>query len=303
MGHAGPHVLRTTMNLRLDVPLPTSPRDLDVRAAGLRESVLRTHAAAGGGHLGGSLSVVEILTALLGGPLDTSGWGEDTIAGDRLLLSKGHAALALYCAFAQIGLLEPTTLSSFGKSGAALEPHPNETQIRCVHASTGSLGQGLSIGLGLAYGSRLGGRMHERVAVVLGDGELNEGQIWEAAQAAPKLRLGGLLAVIDANGFQQDGPMKQIMPVANAAAAFSSLGWRVTEADGHDAPALAALFEQLLPARETTGNGIPALVIAHTIKGRGVPHLENETSSHYPPPLTAEDFAVLASASRYGSRP
>ena len=141
------------------------------RAQALRVLILRTHAAAGQGHLGSSLSIVEILVALMSSGIKVDDWAEAGPHGDRIVLSKGHAALALYCALAQAGVLPPQALASFSRNGGALEPHPNERTVPAVQASTGSLGQGLSIGLGLAYGSRLSGRC-ECCFVILGDGEL-----------------------------------------------------------------------------------------------------------------------------------
>lgn len=273
-------------------PIATAT-ELRRRADALRAAILRVYARVGYVHLGGSLSMVEILTALLYGPLATENWGKDPLEGDRLVLSKGHAALALYCALAEKGIITAEQINSFGTEGTALEPHPNERLVSSIHASTGSLGQGLSIGLGLAYGSRMANRCGERVVVILGDGELNEGQVWEAAQAAYALNLGSLVAVIDANGLQQDGPMTKIMPIKDIASAFASFGWRVEEVDGHDVDRLAVLFGDLFPARDLDAEGTPALVLAHTVKGRGVPHLENETESHYPPPLSAGDLALI----------
>ncbi|MDI1286527.1 MAG: transketolase [Reyranella sp.] len=261
----------------------------DLRAARLRLLILRTHAAAGAGHLGSSLSIVEILSALYSSNLHHAAQ-DSAQGGDRVVLSKGHAALGLYCALAEEGIIPHAALRTFGQNGSELEPHPNETLLPQVAVSTGSLGQGLSIGLGLAHGSRLAGRDEERTAVVLGDGELNEGQPWEAAIAAPRLRLGNLLAVVDANGLQQDGTMEDIMPVNGLADAWAALGWQVHSANGHDYHELLGLFTALRkedPAK-------PKLVIARTIKGCGVPFLENAVESHYPPVLDAGEIDLVA---------
>lgn len=267
---------------------------LERRARHLRLLILKTHAAAGQGHLGSSLSIVEILTALSETetrcPDEDESSPEPQTDGDRLVLSKGHAALALYCALAQAGAIPPLELATFGKNGSRFEPHPNERLLPQVQVSTGSLGQGLSIGLGLAHASRLSGRTNERTAVLLGDGELNEGQPWEAAIAAVHLQLGNVVAIVDANGLQQDGTMRAIMPVEDVGAAWRALGWQVHDVDGHDCAGLAALFRTLradAPHR-------PKLVVARTVKGRGVPFLENAVKSHYPPPLDAAELELVA---------
>ncbi|AID34838.2 MULTISPECIES: transketolase [Mesorhizobium] len=255
------------------------------RAHALRMLILRTHAAAGQGHLGSSLSIVEILVALMSSGVETGSWGKAP-HGDRIVLSKGHAALAFYCALAQTGLIPQRDLESFSRNGGKLEPHPNERTVPAVQASTGSLGQGLSIGVGLALGSRMCGH-NDSCFVILGDGELNEGQCWEAAMSASRLRLGNLVAVVDANGFQQDGPMDEIMPVTGLAEAWRTLGWAAAEVDGHDCAMLLATLAATRSADR------PALIVARTVKGRGVPFIEHMTESHFPPPLTAAELVMI----------
>jgi transketolase len=263
-------------------------RQLAERAHALRLLILRTHAAAGQGHLGSSLSIVEILVALMSSGIDTGGWAEGAPYGDRIVLSKGHAALAFYCALAQAGVVPEQALESFSRNGGELEPHPNERTLPAVQASTGSLGQGLSIGLGLAYGSRMLGR-GDSCFVLLGDGELNEGQCWEAAIAAAQLGLGNLVVIIDANGLQQDGFMDEIMPIPDMTTAWRALGWETAEIDGHDCAALLGA----LAAAHAAAPGRPKLIVARTVKGRGVPFLENTPESHFPPPLTEAEIAIV----------
>ncbi|NEU98285.1 transketolase [Bradyrhizobium uaiense] len=263
-------------------------RQLADRAHALRLLILRTHAAAGQGHLGSSLSIVEILVALMSSGIDTGHWAEGAPHGDRIVLSKGHAALAFYCALTQVGVVPQHALESFSRNGGELEPHPNEHTLPAVQASTGSLGQGLSIGLGLAFGSRMCGR-DDSCFVILGDGELNEGQCWEAAIAAAQLQLGNLVAVVDANGFQQDGPMDEIMPIPGMAAAWRALGWETADVDGHDCSALLGT----LAAVNAASTDRPKLIVARTVKGRGVPFLEHTTDSHFPPPLTEVEIAIV----------
>jgi transketolase len=254
----------------------------------LRLSVIESHRAAGGGHLGSSLSIVEILTAVLSQGFQ---WTEedDDLGGDRFVLSKGHAALALYCTLALLGRIGTDRLATFGSNGSLLEPHPNETAEPSLHASTGSLGQGLSIGVGLALGSRLRGRDDERTYVLIGDGEVNEGQIWEAARVAVKLRLSNLIVVLDDNGMQQDGRTDDILPVPDAADCWARMGWDCAECDGHD---LGQLCEALEALRDSP-TPAPHLLHARTVKGRGVDFLEGRTESHFPPPLTAADLSLV----------
>ncbi|HEU4883390.1 MAG TPA: transketolase [Longimicrobium sp.] len=253
----------------------------------LRTLVLETHQRAGAGHLGSALSIVEILAVVLGRFFRWRGDGEPAWAGDRFVLSKGHGALGLYAALARAGRIPPERLAEFGSNGAVLEPHPNEAAEPELHASTGSLGQGISIGVGLALGSRLRGAA-DRTWVVIGDGEANEGQVWEAARSAAALNLSHLVVVLDDNGMQQDGPTGGILPVDDLAGAWAAMGWRTAEADGHDCDALIRAIEELLALPDPA----PRLLRARTVKGRGVEYLEGRTESHYPPPLSAEDLAL-----------
>lgn len=262
--------------------------DLREQARCLRLSMIETHRRAGAGHLGSSLSIVEILTVMFSRHFRWSAPEQSARRGDRFVLSKGHAALGLYCALAQAGQIDPARLVTFGRNGAALEPHPNESAEPTLHASTGSLGQGLSIGVGLALGSSLLGN-DDRTFVLIGDGEMNEGQIWEAARSAAFLRLPNLVVVLDDNGMQQDGPTAAILPVSDAVACFAAMGWCVSECDGHDCGALDAALHSAI----TQPTSAPRLVRARTIKGRGIEFLEGRTESHYPPPLSADDMALV----------
>lgn len=261
--------------------------DLRGEADRLRMLVLETHRRAGAGHLGSALSIVEVLAVVFGRFFRWREEGEPAWAGDRFVLSKGHGALGLYAALARAGRIPPERLAEFGRNGAALEPHPNEAAEPELHASTGSLGQGISIGVGLALGSRLRGA-DDRTWVVVGDGEANEGQVWEAARSAAALGLGRLVVVLDDNGMQQDGPTAGILPVDDLVPAWAAMGWRTAEADGHDCGTLARALEGLL----ALPGPAPRLLRARTVKGRGVEFLEGRTESHYPPPLSDEDLAL-----------
>lgn len=252
----------------------------------VRWRILGQHRRSGAGHLGSSLSIVELLAVVLGQHFR---WRSAPGAadGDRLVLSKGHAALGLYCALAEVGRLADDVLAGFGQSGAAAEPHPNERLVDSIDASTGSLGQGFSIGVGMALGARMRGR-DTTVFVIIGDGECNEGQVWEAARSAAHLRLANLVVLLDDNRMQQDGPTPDILPVDDADDAFAGMGWATASCDGHDTQAITDVLAKLAEDGDA-----PRLVHAHTVKGRGVPFLEHRTESHYPPPLTNEELAML----------
>lgn len=260
--------------------------DLEALANRIRWRILDQHHRSGAGHLGSSLSIVELLAVVLGQHFR---WRSAPGAadGDRLVLSKGHAALGLYCALAEVGRLADEVLAGFGQSGAAAEPHPNERLVDSIDASTGSLGQGFSIGVGMALGARMRGRA-ATVFVIIGDGECNEGQVWEAARSAAHLRLANLVVLLDDNRMQQDGPTPDILPVDDAEDAFARLGWVTASCDGHDTRAIGDVLAKL-----GENANAPKLVHAHTVKGRGVPFLEHRTESHYPPPLSPEELAMV----------
>lgn len=227
--------------------------DLDVRADAVRAQILRGLAAAGGGHYGGSLSVVEILLALVHDQLRRD-------PRDRLVFSKGHAAIALYAVLHDAGRLA-TSPELYGRCGAGLEGHPDMRATPEIDFSSGSLGMGLSVALGMAIATRALG---SRAWAVLGDGECQEGQIWEAAMLAARLRIGNLRAVVDANGHQEYGYGEpDPAPVHDLGVKFRAFGWHVVECDGHDVAALAAAM-----AKANLHVG-PAVILARTVKGRG----------------------------------
>jgi transketolase len=265
-------------------------RNLELRSFSdrLRLSVVRLHQSAGAGHLGSALSIIEALAVIFLRHFRWSAEGEPPWSGDRLVLSKGHAAMALYCALALQGKIATERLLTFGRSGSPLEPHPNEVTEPAIQASTGSLGQGLSIGVGLALGSRLR-KAPDRTYVIVGDGELNEGQIWEAARCAAKLKLSNLIVLLDDNGMQQDGPTADIMPVSDALQAWSGMGWACLECDGHDCDALSKALDLVARLRVDA----PQLLRIMTVKGWGVGSLEGRTESHFPAPVGEEEIALM----------
>jgi transketolase len=231
------------------------------------------HAAASG-HPGGSLSAVEVVTALyFGGVLRYDPARPDWPDRDRFILSKGHGVPVQYAAMAEAGYFPVEELNTLRRIDGRLQGHPVLGSLPGIEASTGSLGQGLSIGLGMALAARLDGR-GVRVFVMLGDGECQEGQIWEAAMAAGHHRPDNLIAIVDYNKFQLDGAIEDIIGLEPLAAKWESMGWQVREIDGHD---MAAVLEALDWASSA---GMPACIIAHTVKGKGVSFMEGDNAYH-----------------------
>ncbi|MDR2036228.1 MAG: transketolase [Coriobacteriales bacterium] len=254
----------------------TSTEELEAIANRMRCNIVRMTTAAGSGHPGGSLSAVEIITSLWFSGLmryraSEPGWEER----DRFILSKGHAAPVLYAAMAEAGYLEASELLTLRKLDSRLQGHPDQHKLPGVEVSTGSLGQGLSLAVGMALGLRMGGG-DQKVFCLLGDGECQEGQVWEAALYAAQQKANNLVAVIDNNGIQIDGPLADICDVGNLAGKFREFGWWVTEVDGHSHEALIAAYQEAL-ATDFAG---PRLLVAHTVKGKGVSFMENTCAWH-----------------------
>jgi transketolase len=276
-------------------PQPTGRRHSTVlagRADRIREHIVTMCAGAEGGHLGGSLSVVEVLTALYFAVMRGDPHRPDDPARDILLLSKGHAAIGLYATLAEAGYFDPAELAGFGTLGSRLMAHPVRA-VPGVELPTGSLGHGLALGAGFALAARLQGR-DRRAFVVLGDGELQEGSVWEAAMGAAALGLDNLVAVIDRNGLQITGETEQICRLEPLADRWRSFGWSVRECPGHD---LDALVDALAGAPWQPGR--PSVVIARTTKGAGVPFAEGRVQGHYlkvSPRQQAQARAAIARA-------
>lgn len=227
-----------------------------------------------GGHLGGSLSLADILTALYFAVLRVDPARPDWPGRDIFVLSKGHGALALYAVLAERGFLDPAELDTYGQPGSRLLGHPVRT-VPGVEMPTGSLGHGLALGLGFALAGRLAGSTR-RTFVVTGDGELQEGSCWEAAGCASALRADGLVAIVDNNGLQLGGRTEDICPVEPLADRWRSFGWSVREADGHDAAGLAAAL-----SAAPWQPGRPSVLLASTQKGYGIPFIAGRPASHY----------------------
>lgn len=241
----------------------------------IRRDILQMIHRAGSGHPGGSLSAVEILCVLYGeimrvDPKQPGLWGRD-----RFILSKGHAAPALYAVLARMGYFHTDELLRLRRKDGILQGHPDMKLTPGVDFSSGSLGQGLSAGLGMVLAKR-----HTRepgfVYVLLGDGELNEGQVWEAAMAASKFAAGRLTAIVDRNHVQLDGTSEEIMPLGDLTAKWRAFGWTVRPVNGHDRKALGETFRQARRA----GDGRPQVILAETVKGKGVSFMENNCAWH-----------------------
>ena len=249
---------------------------LEAEARSIRADIVSMIAEAGSGHPGGSLSCADILTALyLGGVMEHDPADPQKEGRDRFILAKGHAAPALYATLAHAGYLPREELMTLRKLGTRLQGHPDCRLCPGVEVSTGSLGQGLSIAAGVAVGLALDGAAGT-VFTLLGDGECEEGQVWEAAMFAAHRKLGNLVAVIDLNGLQIDGPTAEVCDPSDLGAKFAAFGWDVTCVDGHD---IAALIE-VLGAAKAAGGAKPHAVIARTVKGKGVSFMENQAGWH-----------------------
>ncbi|MDR2672911.1 MAG: transketolase [Coriobacteriales bacterium] len=296
--------------------------DIATRAARLRRSILRMTTAAGSGHPGGSLSAVDIMATLFfGGHLHYDPMDPLWPGRDRFILSKGHAAPVLYATFAEIGYIPPTELVTLRQLGSRLQGHPDMRKLPGVEVSTGSLGQGLSIAVGLALGLDMSGAgsagsagnasdmdravdddsavgtsnaacmdgtvsadtatseqpigSSVRVFVLLGDGELQEGQIWEAAMYAAHRRLSRLVAIVDNNELQIDGAIRDICNPHSIMAKFAAFGWHAVSCDGHDPHDISRALAEAISFEQG-----PSVVVAKTVKGKGVSFMENSCAWH-----------------------
>ncbi|MBP3906631.1 MAG: transketolase [Peptostreptococcaceae bacterium] len=226
------------------------------------------------GHPGGSLSAVEILTALYFDEMNIDPENPKKEDRDRFVLSKGHAAPVLYATLAEKGYFNKNELLSLRKVGAMLQGHPDMKGTPGVEISTGSLGQGFSVACGMAMASKLDNAPW-RVYALLGDGEVQEGLIWEAAMSAAHYKLDNMVAFLDYNGLQIDGEVEKVMNIGPIVDKFKSFGWNVIEIDGHD---FDQIFAALDMAKETVGK--PTMIVAKTIKGKGVSFMENNAGWH-----------------------
>ena len=241
----------------------------------LRIEIVKMIGAAGSGHPGGSLSEVELLTALYFRVLRHDPRNPEWPERDRFILSKGHGCPALYAVLAEAGYLDHSVLGTLRKLGSPLQGHPDKRFMPILEANTGSLGQGISVGIGMAIAARLD-KKDWHTFVMVGDGEIQEGQNWEAAMFAPYHKLENLTLIVDYNHQQLDGFTKDILDVSPLREKFEAFGWRALEIDGHD-------LEQVIPALQEARNrkdGRPTCIVANTIKGKGVSFMENNPEWH-----------------------
>ena len=257
------------------------------RANEIRKDIIRMLAKAGSGHPGGSLSATDILTALYFKIMRHDPKNPKWADRDRLVLSKGHGAPALYTALAHAGYFPKEQLMTLRLLDSPLQGHPDRRRLPGIEASTGSLGQGLSIGAGMALARKLD-RKDYRTYVVLSDGEMNEGQTWEAAGFAAHHKLDHFIAILDYNKYQLDGAVKDVLDMEPMVDKWKAFGWHVFELDGHDMSRVVTTLEEAKRISST-----PVIIIAHTIKGKGVSFMEGNNHFHGVAPTKEEAERAL----------
>jgi transketolase len=260
---------------------------LDARSKALRRLVVRALAGGERGHVGSSMSLIEILRVLYDDVLRFRPAEPKWPDRDRMILSKGHGCLALYAMLADKGFFAADTLDTFCRRDSILGGHPEAGKVPGVEASTGALGHGLSVGLGMALAIRAQQRA-SRVFVVMGDGEIDEGSVWEAALCAGKHGLAHLTAIIDYNKIQSAGPTREIQDLEPLADKWRAFGFSVDEVDGHDVTALRGVFKRLPFSADR-----PSAIICHTIKGKGIPFAENDPNWHHKAKISAATVAQM----------
>ncbi|MFO7792692.1 MAG: transketolase [Candidatus Saliniplasma sp.] len=249
-------------------------KELEEIARKVRIHIVKSTHKAGSGHPGGSLSATDLLTTLYFHFMNHDPNNPEWEDRDRFVLSKGHAAPALYGVLAESGYFEVDELMTLRKLGSRLQGHPDMNKTPGIDASTGSLGQGLSIGAGMALAAKIDRKAH-RVFVVCGDGEMQSGQIWEAAMFASHNKLDNLIAFLDRNNLQIDGSTNEVVSIEPIVSKWRSFGWHVIEINGHN---LYEIIDALEEADEVEEE--PTMIIAHTVKGKGVPFMEGSLAFH-----------------------
>ena len=263
-------------------------QELREHAKNVRKNILKMIANANSGHTGGSLGAADLLTVLYLEIMDVNKENVKGIDRDRFVLSKGHTSPLLYAVLAEKGLLDEKELMTFRKIDSNLQGHPNMNYVDGVDMSTGSLGQGLAAANGMAIANKLSGNNH-RVYALVGDGESEEGEIWEAAMAAAHYKSDNLCAIIDENGLQIDGFTKDVMNPEPLDEKFKAFGWNVITIDGHNLEEIRNALEEA-----KTVKGKPTAIIAKTIKGKGVSFMENQASWHGKAPNAEQLEQALA---------
>ncbi|BCZ44206.1 transketolase [Clostridium gelidum] len=266
--------------------------ELKKTAKNVRINIIEAVSAAKSGHPGGSLSVADILTVLYFDKMNINPQNPKWEDRDRLVLSKGHVAPALYVILAERGYFPKENLITLRKLGSILQGHPDMKSTPGVDMSTGSLGQGLSAANGMALAAKLDNKDHN-IYVILGDGEVQEGQIWEAAMTAAHYKLDNVIAVLDFNGLQIDGSNEEVMNINPIDEKFSAFGWNVIKIDGHDLEAISNAVDE---AKKVQGK--PTVIIAKTVKGKGISFMENQASWHGTAPNEEQTKAAIEELER-----
>lgn len=269
----------------------TTDLELRLKSIEYRQTILRIVKQARAGHTGGDLSAVDILNVLYNDILNVSPATMTHPDRDRFVQSKGHCVEALYTVLADRGFFTAAQLDTLCGYGSPFIGHPTRS-VPGIEQNTGALGHGLAVATGMALAGRLDGRAY-RVFVLMGDGELDEGSVWEASLAAVRYRLDNLTAIVDRNGLQITGPTEKVLPLEPLADKFRAFGYAVAEVDGNDIHALREVF-----GRVPLEPGRPTLILAHTVKGKGVSFIENAANWHHRVPTDAEYAAALAELDR-----
>ena len=261
---------------------------LKEKAQTIRQDIVRAVYYAGSGHPGGSLSCADIMTALYFEVMNIDPAMPDMAGRDRFVLSKGHAAPALYSAMAEAGYFPVEELKTLRKLGSRLQGHPSMKKLPGIEISTGSLGQGISAAVGMALAGKMD-NSSSRVYTLLGDGEVQEGMVWEAAMAAAHYKLDNLCAVLDNNGLQIDGRNEDVMGVQPLDEKFRAFGWNVICIDGHDMDQILDAFSKAKACK-----GKPSIIIAKTVKGKGVSFMEDQAGWHGKAPSKEQAEQAMA---------
>ncbi|UOA14589.1 MULTISPECIES: transketolase [Sulfitobacter] len=270
---------------------------LEEKAKFIRTETVRLSRIAGAGHYSSTFSCAELLATLYYDQMRLEPGQPEWPERDRFVMSKGHAAIGLYPVLADLGFFDPSELDTYTRLGSSYGDHPDMKKVKGIDFSSGSLGHGLSIGVGMALAARMTQRDY-RTYVMLGDGELSEGQIWEAANSAGHFGLQNLVAIVDRNGLSIDGHTEDIMTVEPMEDRFAAFGWEVQRIEGHDLNAVREAFARLPSGRD----GRPQVIIADTVKGRGVAHMEMSLDWHVGN-LVGEDYDAVMAELEAGLKP
>lgn len=271
--------------------------ELEKRAEAIRETVIDSLVAAGSGHTAGPLGMADIFTAFYFNILTHDPKRPDWEERDRLILSNGHIVPVRYAAMAHAGYFPVEECLTLRKFGSRLQGHPERVRLPGLETTSGPLGEGLSQAAGIAYAFRMDGKKQQRVYCVMGDGEQDEGNVWEAAMFAGKNKLHNLTAIIDRNNIQIDGMTEDVMPLEPIADKYRAFNWHVIEVSGHDFAAFIAAVDEAKAIYEK-----PTMIIAHTIPGKGVPEIEFDYRWHGKPPTAEEGEQFLKELRTMGGK-